>query len=88
MKEGKDGNPANGQGSDESTAARRAPQRAEGAAWLKVNKRAARIGTVRWPIRRRLVGGIEGRQACAAGIGYSQSPGEPWDHARSAHDEE
>jgi len=30
-----------------------------------------------WPIRRRLVGGIEGRQACAAGIGFSQSPGEP-----------
>lgn len=39
--------------------------------------RAARIGTMRWPIRRRLVGGIEGRQACAAGIGFSQSPGEP-----------
>lgn len=30
---------------------------------------------MRWPIRRRLVGGIEGRQACAAGIGFSQSPG-------------
>lgn len=37
--------------------------------------RAARTGTMRRPIRRRLVGGIEGRQACAAGIGFSQSPG-------------
>jgi hypothetical protein len=32
---------------------------------------------MRWPIRRRLVGGIEGRQACAAGIGFSHSPGGP-----------
>ncbi len=37
--------------------------------------RAARIGSVRWPIRHRLFGGIEGRQACAAGIGFSPSPG-------------
>jgi len=60
MKEGKDGNPANGQGNDEPTAARRAPLR------------AARIGMMRWPIRRRLFGGIEGRQACAAGMALGQ----------------
>lgn len=41
MKEGKDGNPAKGQGSDEPTAARRAPPRARHA-WLEVTKRAAR----------------------------------------------
>ncbi len=35
-------------------------------------QRVARIGTMRWPIRRCLVGGIEGRQARAAGIGFSQ----------------
>lgn len=58
-------------------AARRAPLRDEGNAWLEVNKRAAHIGNMRWPIRRRLVGGIEGRQACAAGIGFSHSPGGP-----------
>jgi len=42
-----------------------------------MNKRAARSGNVCWPIRRCLVGGIEGRQACAAGIGFSHSPGGP-----------
>jgi len=53
-------------------------------AWLEVNKRAARIGTMRRPIRRCLVGGIDGRQACAAGIGASQSPGEPRPRAQRA----
>ncbi len=48
-----------------------------GHAWLEVSKREARIGNLHWPIRRRLVGGTKGRQACAAGIGFSQSPGEP-----------
>ena len=51
---------------------------------VEVNKRVARIGTMRWPIRRCLVGGIEGRQARAAGIGASQSPGEPLPRAQRA----
>ncbi len=75
MKEGKDGNPANGQGERRTHGRAASATACRGHAWLEVNKRAARIGTMRWPIRRRLVGGIEGRQACAAGIGFSQSPG-------------
>ena len=39
---------------------------------------------MRWPIRRRLVGGIEGRQARAPGIALSQSPREP-PTTRAAH---
>ena len=84
MKEGKDGYPANGQGERRTHGRAASAPACRGHVWLEVNKRAASIGTMRWSIRRRLVGGIEGRQACAAGIGFSQSPGEPRPRAQRA----